>query len=145
MPKLQIRMMNAPVRGAGAFMPVPYGATTPAASSGGVIRTEGHPGTMRVPSPRPAALDDGELGGPKNQPSSCSPDYILPDKYISHISRATTGVVRVGSSNVAPVPAPYIARSAPQTQMKPRIGGRTVTSWPRQFVRWPTYREVRGG
>lgn len=144
MPRLQIKMNNAPARGFSAFMPSPYGATTPAASSGGVIRTEGHPGTLRVETPRPAALSDGELGGPYNQPSSVAPNYSLPDKYISHISRATTGAVNRVSTNAAPVPAPAVIRGSSQTQLKPRIGGRTVTGWPRQFTRWPTYREVTG-
>jgi hypothetical protein len=141
-PKLQIIVPNAPRFGAGAFAPVPYGATTPAASSGGVIRTEGHPGTVQVPSPAPAALNDGELGGPRNQNSRCSPDYFRPSIYIPHISRRTTGAVPTTSTNVAPVPAGVSARSAAQTQHKVRVGGRTVTAWPRQFTRWPTYREV---
>ena len=148
MPQLAIRMNQAPGKGLGAFMPVPYGATTPAASSQGLLRVEGHPGTMPVASPRPTALDDGELGGPFNQPSSVAPNYILPDKYIPHISRATTGLTPTPpdapQGNVAPVPVPWISRSPRQTQLKPRIGGRTSTAWPRQFVRWLTYREVTG-
>lgn len=148
MPQLAIKMNQAPGKGLGAFMPVPYGCTTPAASSQGLLRVEGHPGTVAVPSPAPAALDDGELGGPYNQPSRVAPNYILPSQYIPHISRATTGLTptppNAPQGNIAPVPAPYIARSAPQTQMKTRIGGRTTTAWPRQFVRWLTYREVAG-
>ena len=144
MARLQVRMMDAPVHGIGAFMPPPYGATTPAASSQGVLRVEGYPGTRAVPSPGPAALNDGELGGPLNQPSSCAPDYILPSIYIPHISADTTGpnFSRV-STNEAPVPAGFDARTATQTQYRTRVGGRTVTSWPRQFVRWPSYREVK--
>ena len=142
MARLQIRMMDAPTHGIGAFMPPPYLVTTPAASSQGVLRTEGHPGTLRVPTPRPPALDDLQLGGPYNQPSDCSPNYMLPDKYISHISRATTGLVNRVSTNVAPVPAVAVTRSGAQTQMKVRIGGRTTTRWPRQFVRWPNYKET---
>jgi len=143
MPKLQITMNNAP-KNLGAFMPTPYGATTPAASSQGVLVVEGYPGSMKVPSPAPAALNDGELGGPLNQPSQCSPDYFLPSIYLTRISAETTGpgFNRV-SSNVAPVPAPFVGRTATQTQRKPRIGGRTVTAWPRQFIRWPSYREVK--
>lgn len=145
MPYLALRMQDAPTKGAGAFMPVPYGVTTPAASSQGVLRLEGYPGTVPVPSPAPAAMDDGELGGPFNQPSRVSPNVIYPDKYIPHISHRTTfiGQSRV-SSNVAPIPAPYVARSGTQTQLRTRIGGRTVTRWPRQFVRWINYQEVAG-
>lgn len=143
--RAHIRMMNAPKRGFGAFMPAPYAVTTPAASSQGVLRVEGYPGTRRIPSPPPAAINDAELGGPFNQPSRVSPDYILPSIYIAHISNKTTfvGQSRV-SSNVAPVPVPSIGRTGTQTQHKVRVGGRTVTAWPRQFIRWPTYRETAG-
>ena len=144
MPRLQIRMMNSPTRGIGAFMPSPYAVTTPAASSQGVLRVEGYPGTLQVPSPAPAALNDGELGGPFNQPSLCAPDFILPSAYFARISRLTTGLVPTKSNNVAPVKAPFIARTATQTQYRTRVGGRTVTRWPRQFTRWPNYREVKG-
>lgn len=144
MPKLQIRMMNAPRRGTGAFMPSPYAVTTPAASSQGVLQVIGYPGTKAIPSPAPAALNDSALGGPLNQPSRCAPDYFLPSIYWAVLKRRNSFPgFRVRSSNVAPVPAPYVARSATQTQMKTRIGGRTTTAWPRQFTRWPTYREVK--
>jgi hypothetical protein len=146
MPKLQIIMQDAPRKGFSAFMPSPYGATTPAASSAGSTQAgvKGYPGNLRVPSPAPAALNDSDLGGPLNQPSRNAPDYFLPSIYWVRISSRLSlpGFKRV-STNVAPVPAPYIARGAGQTQRKPRIGGRTVTAWPRQFTRWPTYRELQ--
>ena len=143
MPKLLIKMNNAPTRGIGAFMPPPYGATTPAASSQGVLQVRGYPGTMRVTSPAPAALNDGELGGPYNQPSRVAPDYLLPSLYWAILKKANTFPgFRVRSTNVAPVPAPYVARTGTQTQYRTRIGGRTVTRWPRQFTRWPNYQET---
>ena len=142
MPRLQIRMMDAPTSGLAAFMPTPYGVTTPAASSQGVLRLVGYPGGLRVPSPAPAAHNDGELGGPYNQPSRCSPNYIAPSKYIARISRQTTGLAPTSSTNVIPAPAGATVRTAAQNQYKTRIGGRTTTPWFRQFVRWPTYREV---
>lgn len=143
MARLAITMSDPPRRGLGAFMPSPYGATTPAASSGGVIRTEGHPGTLAVPAPRPAATTDDSWGN-RLQPSACAPDTIRPDVYVPHVSRATTGLVPTRSSNIAPVPAGQVVRSGTQTQKRVRVGGRTVTGWPRQYVRWPTYKETRG-
>ena len=144
MPKLQILMQNAPNKGFAAFMPSPYGATTPAASSAGLTQrgVNGHP-AMVIPTPAPAALDDGELGGPFNQPSRVAPNYSKPSIYWVRISNALTGLVPTVSTNVLPVPAGVVARGSSQTQRKPRIGGRTVTAWPRQFIRWPTYREVQ--
>ena len=144
MARLQIKMQNAPTKGVGAFMPTPYGVTTPAASSQGILHVEGYPGTLRVPSPRPAALDDGELGGPNNQPSSVAPNYFLPAIWIIRISsHLSMPSFKRTSTNVAPVPAGFVARSAGQTQRKTRIGGQTATSWPRQFTRFPTYRDVK--
>lgn len=142
MPLLSLRMNDAPTKGTGAFAPTPYGATTPAASSQGVLRLEGYP-VASIPSPPPAAMDDGELGGPLNQPSRVAPNVWRPSIYIPHISHTTTfiGQSRT-SSNVAPVPVPWVSRSAAQTQLRVRVGGRTVTRWPRQFVRWFSYREV---
>jgi hypothetical protein len=136
-----IRMLNAPRRGFGAFMPPPYAATTPASSSNGLMRVEGHPGTLKVLAPPPTALNDGELGGPYNQPSRVAPDFILPDRYIAHADNCGPPV-SVVSTNVAPVPVPPVGRTGTQTQYKTRIGGRTVTRWPRQFVRWPNYKET---
>lgn len=138
-----IKMNSAPRKGLGAFMPAPYGATTPAASSQGVLRVEGNPGTVRVASPPPAALDDGELGGPYNQPSRVVPDFILPCIYTAHLSATKQSFLEGGfttvSSNVTPVPAGRPGATPGQTQYQPRIGGQTTTAWPRQYVTWPTY------
>jgi hypothetical protein len=137
-------MMNAPVTGFAAFMPTPYGATTPASSSSGLTQSQvrGYP-SVKTYSPAPTALDDGQLGGPFNQPSRCAPDFFRPSIYFVRIGQALSmpGFQR-SSTNVAPVKAPWIKRTGTQTQMRTRVGGRTVTSWPRQFISWPTYRQV---
>jgi len=139
-------MLNAPRTGFAAFMPQPYAVTTPAASSQGVISSQirGYPGNRPIASPPPAALDDGILGGPFNQPSRCSPDYFLPSLYWVKISSRLSmpGFLRT-STNVTPVKAPFIGRTPSNAgQYRTRVGGRTVTRWPRQFVRWPNYSET---
>lgn len=134
--RVAIRMLDAPRRGLGAFLP---GLTPgPAPSSQGLLssRIQGHPGTLAVPSPRPAALSDGELGGPYNQPSSVAPNYFQPCVYVP---RPAPMVMHRESTNDLPVKAPYIARSGQQTQYRTRIGGSTATAWPRPFIMWPTY------
>lgn len=139
-------MLDAPTKGFGAFMPAPYAVTTPAASSQGPLtaRLEGYPGNRPIPSPAPAAMNDGELGGPFNQPSNVSPDVFYPALYFNHIDQTIVmpGFVRT-CANTVPVPAPYVGRTGTQTQLRSRVGGRTATAWPRAFVRWPTYRTVR--
>jgi hypothetical protein len=142
--RAHIRMLDAPRTGFAAFMPTPYGATTPASSSSGITQSQirGYP-SLQTPSPAPVALNDGELGGPYNQPSRCAPDYFRPSVYFVKISQSLSmpGFKRT-SNNKAPAKAPWIARTGTQTQMRTRVGGRTVTSWPRQFISWPTYRQV---
>lgn len=140
-----IRMLDAPTRGFAAFMPPPYAVTTPASSSNGPLgaNVRGFPGTKRIPSPRPAAMQDGSLGGPKNQNSDLAPNFFRPSIYWTRLVRRNSypGANRISTNN-APVPVPFVGRTAAQTQKKPRIGGRTVTAWPRQFIRWPTYRDT---
>jgi len=71
--------------GAGAFVPVPAGSKT--AEFNGQNIVTGAPGNVPVYSPRPEGLNDGELGGPFNQPSSCAPDFILPSIYVAHANK----------------------------------------------------------
>lgn len=139
-------MLQAPRTGFGAFMPPPYGATTPASSSSGITQSQirGYP-SLLTPSPAPVALNDSELGGPFNQPSRVAPDYTRPSVYFYRISQhlSMPGYKR-RSTNVVPVRTPNVSRTPTQTQMRTRVGGRTVTAWPRQFISWPTYRQTSG-
>jgi hypothetical protein len=101
----------------------------------------GQPGTVRTYSPRPAALNDENLGGPLNQPSSVAPNWFLPSIYFWRPNGSTSPRSRWRNGNPLPVPAVAVTRVAAQTQLKPRIGGRTVTPSVRPFTRWP----LRGG
>jgi hypothetical protein len=136
--RFSVRTLQVPTRwGMGAFSP---GQTwTPTAATNGQNQVSGAPGTVRIPSPRPAALNDEELGGPYNQPSSVAPDWFLPSIYTGHANSTLHFPGRVFGDNVLPHPVPNQGRSAIQTQHRFRIGGRTATSAMRPFTQWPVY------
>jgi len=135
-----IRTHQVPVNyGTGAFTVLPARSSTASFNSGNVV--VGAPGTVPVPSPRPAALNDGELGGPFNQPSSVAPNWILPSIYVAKINTPGNFHLSGGlyTDNYSPVPAATWSRIPAQWQKRVRVGGRTVTSAFRAFTQWPTY------
>jgi hypothetical protein len=119
----------------GAF--VPLRATSPAASSGGLVRTEGYPGTMRVPAGPPAAIPNVGFD-PRTNPSACAPDYICPSIYVTHLENMHPPSA-IHSDNVLPVPVPRVGRVARMAPHQQRIGGQRVTRNPRPIITWPTY------
>ena len=135
--RIQVRTLQVPRRGAGAFLP---GVTPiPTAATNGQNEVWGCPGTMAIPSPRPPALQDGELGGPFNQPSSVAPNFFYPSIYYAKMNNTLRFPGKLLSDNVLPVPAIAVGRSAKQSQYKTRVGGRTATAAFRPFTQWPTY------
>jgi len=135
--RTQIRTLQVPTRwGTGAFMAVPAAVST--AEFNGQNIVTGVPGTRCIPSPRPPALSDGELGGPYNQPSAVSPNYFKPSIYTVRINRT----MLFGGAlfeNVAPAPATAIGAVVRTGWMKPVIGGNRVTRAVRPFTQWRTY------
>jgi len=134
--RIQIRTLNVPKVGQGAFLPTMTWGGAPATNGQNIVT--GAPGTVRVASPRPAALMDNSWGG-MWQSSSVSPNYFLPSIYVSHANQSLVFDGKKIGGNVLPVPAIAQTRIPAQTQYKPRIGGRTVTSSVRPFTTWPTY------
>ena len=137
----QIRTLQTPKRGAGAFTVIPAQSYT--ATFNGQNIVTGSPGTEWVPSPRPAAMQDGELGGPYNQPSSVAPDAFKPAIYVAHANPTLHFPGSLISDNVLPVPAVNPTRIPMQSQYKTRVGGRTTTPSNRPWVQWPIYRPGR--
>ena len=129
-----IRTLEVPIRGAGAFAPMP--AQIGSAATAGVIRTEGHPGNMAVPAPPPGVVNVGL--DPRTNPSACAPNVIYPDIYVAHADNMAPPVPISLEANVMPVYAPQPVRVPRQTTHKARLGGRTATSWPRNLIKWPT-------
>ena len=131
-----IRTEQAPIMGPGAFSPLP--AIIPSASSGGVVRTEGHPGNLAIALPHPGVgVNVGQ--DPRTNPSNVAPDLIYPDIYVAHADNMAPPVPISLEANVMPMPTPDPVRVPRQSTHKARLGGRTATSWPRKLVRWPTY------
>lgn len=135
--RFQVRTLQVPKRGGGAFLPAL--TQIPTAATNGANQVYGSPGVAPVYSPRPAALADGELGGPLNQPSSVAPNYIFPSIYVALVNAGLRFPGRLICDNVLPVPAVSSVGIPAQTQYKPRIGGRTATAAFRPFTQWPTY------
>jgi hypothetical protein len=135
--RFQIRTLQVPRKGVGAFMPV--FSNTPTAATNGQNEVIGMPGTVPVYSPRPAALNDGQLGGPYNQPSSCAPNYIMPSIYFARVNPSLQFNGKTWSDNVLPVPAKQPNGLIQQWQHRVRVGGRTTTTSNRPFTQWPTY------
>jgi hypothetical protein len=140
--RVATRTLQVPTRwGMGAFSPGLSGSAT--ASFNGQHIISGAPGTVRVPSPAPAAMDDSALGGPFNQPSRVAPNWFLPCLYTFHANPTVHFPGRLFGDNVLPTPIPNPQRTALQLQHRWRIGGRTATASLRPFTRWPTY-NMRG-
>lgn len=132
----QIRILNVPKLGQGAFLPTMTFGGAPATNGQNIVT--GAPGTVGVIAPRPAAVTDNSWGG-KWQPSAVVPNMILPSIYVVRANNTYRFPGQVRVDNVLPVPAINQNHVAAQTQYKPRIGGRTVTSSTRPFTQWPTY------
>jgi hypothetical protein len=136
--RFQVRTLQVPTKwGMGAFLPTLTFGGAPATN--GQNKVCGMPGTVRIPSPRPVALVDGELGGPFNQPSSVAPEWFLPSIYYNPANRSLHFPGRLMGDNVLPVPIPNVRRTAIQAQHRVRVGGRTATAALRPFTQWPTY------
>ena len=135
--RIQTRTLDVPIKGMGAFLPTLTMGGAPVTNGQNIIT--GAPGTVRVFSPAPAALDDSGLGGNLNQPSRVAPNWFLPSIYTFHANSSVHFPGKVKSNNPLPIPAAAVSRSAAQFQHKTRVGGRTVTPNFRPFTTWPTY------
>ena len=138
--RIGYRTQEVPTRrGTGAFAPIP--AQSWSATFNGQNITTGCPGTVPVASPRPPSLNDGELGGPFNQPSNVSPNVFYPSVYVAHANPTMhfAGAILQSVDHVVPVPATQPAKIVMQFMHRWRIGGRTVTTSVRPFTQWPNY------
>jgi hypothetical protein len=133
------RVHDLPVKGAGAFLPLTF--PTPQASSYGLVRVSGSPGTLPQPAPAPEAVPPISMQR-ETQSSKVSPNYLLWDKYIPYADNmgpAKDACIGMALRRHTPLPVP--ARTwtlAPAPAMITRkTGGRTAMSWPRAFQRFP--------
>lgn len=135
--RIQVRTLDVPIKGMGAFIPTLTMGGAPVTNGQNLVT--GAPGTVRVPSPPPAALDDSSLGGDFNQPSNVAPNWFLPSIYTFHANPSVHFPGKIKSDNPLPIPAVAVSRIPAQLQHRTRIGGRTVTAAIRPFTIWPTY------
>lgn len=136
------RVLDLPIKGAGAFLPLTI--PTPQASSYGLVKVAGSPGTLPIPAPSPqhSAYIPPISAQAETQSSMVAPDIILYDKYIPYANNMGPAKdVGIGMALRRHTPLPIPARTwtlAPRTAMIQRkVGGRAAMSWPRAFQRFP--------
>lgn len=136
---MRYSMLNpqVPNRPVGALMPQP--AIMPTASSNGLMRVEGYPGTRAVKTPKPGALPETAAGHRGNQPSYCSPDAMYPSQYFPHADNChpPVGLFR---DNQMPVPAVRIYNMPRVAQKTRRVGGQSQIGMPAALQTWPQWR-----
>lgn len=160
MPQIAYRVEGVPPRAMAACMPVP--AQNPVASSFGLVKVFGAPGTLRVHSPRPQSTRGfGTLGVPNStvpvdypQPSGHAPDFILPSIYVAAPTPNYGREYGNPGPNDIPVPAisshsPYAPASASAPgyatnpsvlqRVRARVASGFVTAWPRVSQVWPIF------
>lgn len=139
---MRYRVNDLPARGLGAFTPIP--TTSPAASSQGLLRVTGAPGTDAVPAPDPAALPSLTARGGVNsaQGSAVTPDVIFPSIYVASADNlgpehdAGIGMWRRRFCEL-PMPALNPGRVPVVAMGSPKVAGRAAIAWPRAFQRFP--------
>ena len=126
-----------------AFMPTP--GLSPAGSSSITRFTHGAPGTMPVPSPKPAGAFRLSCSPQYSPPSEVAPDYFLPQLYFNEIAELR---LAGGVSYLPPPVAHEVAPVTPQGAHGPqgpakvamagrKVGGRRSMHWPRAIISWP--------
>lgn len=134
--RYHMNMAGVPVNAMAALMPQP--TTSTRASSGGLVRVHGYPGTQAVPSPRPGAIPPTSFD-PRTQPSHCSPDVMFPSIYYPTPENMHPPVSLL-RDNPMPVPAVQIYNMAGVAQRMRRVGGQSQIGQPAVIQQWPQWR-----
>lgn len=140
MASIRYRVYDLPTVGLGAFTPL--ASTNPIASSWGLVRLSGSPGTEPIPAPGPTRIWCPPISAqPETQSSNVSPDYKLPDIYIAYADNMGPSVhFGMAARRQTPVPMPALSwiNTALNAMGSSKIGGRIAAAWPRAFQRFPT-------
>lgn len=135
--------MDLPAKGTGAFCPLP--AQTPMASSHGLVKVVGAPGTMPIPAPSPTRIWAPPISASLlTQSSNVSLDIRTPDIYVTFADNMH-GPLPTRVRNNIPVPATTAIYTARNAQIGRKMGTRVAMPWPRAFQRWPTSGGTSGG
>ena len=135
---MRYRVMDLPVKGAGAFTPTM--PRNPIASSWGLVKLSGAPGTMPIPRPKAVAIPPISAIR-ETQSTYCSPDVGLPDIYTPYPDNmGPSEHVGMAARRQTPIPVPAVSwiNAAVSAMRGNKIGGRAAMAWPRAFQRWPT-------
>lgn len=135
---MRYRVLDLPVKGTGAFLPTM--PRNPIASSWGLVKLSGAPGTMPIPRPKAAAVPPISAVR-ETQSTYVSPDVGLPDIYIPYPDNmGPSQHVNMAGRRLTPIPVPAVSwiNTAMNAMTGSKIGGRAAMAWPRAFQRWPT-------
>lgn len=112
------------------------------ASSWGLCRRTGSPGTLPIPAPAPTRLWAPPISAQaETQSSNVSPDVRLPDIYVAWPDNMGPSVhFGMAARRQTPIPIPALSwiNTAMNAMRGVPVGGRTALSWPRAFQLWPT-------
>ena len=144
---MKYRVLDLPVLGHGAFTPT-YSVKFEA-SSWGLVKRTGSPGTLPIPAPGPPRLWCPPISAQaETQGSNVAPDIRLPDIYIAYADNmGPQAHFGMAARRQTPIPLPALSwiNTALTAMQGPSIGGRIVQAWPRAFQRWPTVASVNSG
>ncbi len=119
-------------RTVGALMPIL--PPTPRATTNGVVRVYGQPGTQGIASPAPAGIPMNGFSR-ATQPSNMAPDYIFPSIYYT-TPDGMHPPVNLFRDNPMPVPARGLYRIPRVLQRPRRTGGSLQVGQPAVVQRW---------
>jgi hypothetical protein len=117
------------------------------ASSWGLVKNFGAPGTLPVNVPAPTKVWAPPISAdPKTQGSNCSPDVWLKDTYYPVADNmgpaADAGIgMALRRHNPLPVPSGTYQLRANKAMIIPKVAGRAALPWPRAFQRFPNYNQ----
>jgi hypothetical protein len=140
---MRYRVLDLPARGLGAFTPTM--PTNPIASSWGLVKVTGAPGTEPQPATGPTRVWAPPISADKaTQGSNVAPDMWLYDKYVAYANNmgpAADAGVGMAERRLTPLPVPAVnyVRVPGQALRTPKIAGRASMAWPRAFQRFPIY------
>lgn len=121
----------------GALMPSP--AIQPSASTNGLMRVHGQPGTHGIPAPKPAAIPPTASGTRANQPSYASPDVRFPSIYYTTAENCH-GPAGLFRDNQMPVPAVRVYNMPRVSMRTRRVGGQSQVGQPAVAQTWPQWK-----
>lgn len=142
---IHYKVLDLPPLGASAFTPIPF--TNSIASSWGLVKEYGAPGTLPIPRPRAAAIPPISAIR-ETQGTYVAPTVGLPDIYIPYADNMGPAQhVNMAGRRLTPIPVPAVSwiNTALVSFQTSKIGGRLSMAWPRAFQRWPTITNPQGG